>query len=145
MQYASGQNHNTTTTSILVRKVSLQLPKSPQQYNPDLTDKKLRTSRRCIIAGAVLAGAGGALMLAGTVYVFVPKPAPVVQPGQFEPHHADPTAPALWISAIPLLTPGIPLLTIGLVQRKKWRNIKTDATAQAGILTNGQIGLTMNF
>lgn len=145
MQYVCGQNYNTTTTSILLRKVTLQLPKVPQQYNLNLTYKKLRTARRCIIAGSVLTATGGAMMVAGAIYVFVPKPAVVVQPGGFQPHHADPTAPAIWISSIPLLAPGIPVLAIGLVQRKKWKRIKDDVTVQTGILQTGQIGLAINF
>jgi hypothetical protein len=51
----------------------------------------------------------------------------------------------IWIASTPFFGTGVPLLAIGLVQQKKWRNTKTELTVQSGIMSNGNIGLAMGF
>lgn len=147
MQYTHSQSTNTCTASILRRNVSVlaTIPHGPVEYNLHTADKKLKTARRCIIAGSVLTAGGVAMMTGGAVYALTPHPAPDLQPGQVQPHHGDATAPAIWICSIPLFVSGIPLLTIGLTQRKKWKHIKTDSSIQTGIFNNGQPGIALNF
>jgi len=122
-------------------------PGEVELYSPITIQKKLRQSRRCIISGAVFTGLGGTIFLGGCGYLIwqIRRPPPVVQPGHVNGHEEDPTAIILWICAIPELAVGIPVVTIGAVQQKKWMKIKQQIDIHAGIMTDSQIGLVMNF
>jgi hypothetical protein len=118
-----------------------------QLYSPKTIHKKLRQSRGYIISGAILTGIGGGIFMSGIGYYIwlVRQPLPAAQPGHVEERNDDPTPIILWASASPELTIGIPVLSIGVVQHRKWMNIKEQIDIHAGIMTNNHIGFTMNF
>ena len=146
VQITFGQNNNTCTASILRRTVSLEIPKqhTDPQIDLQLANKKLKTDNRLIISGSVLTACGGALMLAGGVYALVP-PKPETSSSGHLGHRINYTAPMIWIMSTPFFGAGIPLLAVGLVERKKWRGVKKELTVQAGIMSNGGLGVAMGF
>jgi len=137
------------TTSMLrlnTEPVTFQLnPKLDRQYDLQTINKKLKTDRRCIIAGAVLTGTGGALLITGFFFM-IPSRRTIENSGNAHVGKTENFAPFIfWFSGFPALVPGIPTLAIGVTQRNKWKKRKDQLKIQGGIMTNGHVGLAMNF
>ena len=135
-------NQGTAQTQTIVSCVRLR-PVSHKPYDIHTVDKRLKISRRCIIAGSVLTGVGAAVFIAGCVseIVAVSKPADRIQ-GHIASNY---TPISLWISGIPFLATGIPVLAIGVSERHRWQKRREHLQMQAGMLNNGHVGIAMGF
>ena len=113
--------------------------KTAPQYDIEKINKNLKLDRQLIISGSVLTGTGVAMMGAGFAFAFQPRPEGGHKGmGSFLPF-------AFWMTGSPLIGTGVPLLAVGLTQRHKWQKRKEELEIHAGILSNGQPGLALNF
>jgi hypothetical protein len=123
-------------------------PKPVPPYDLKTINHNLKLDGRLIISGAVLTGYGGAIFLAGCIY----EPIAVHQDEitRQKTGHADMLGQgtvvlALWLAGATYIVPGVPLLAVGLTQRRKWRGRSEQFNTHAGLLPDGHLGVAMNF
>ena len=139
------QHNNACTASVLRINVNAEQSsfsaKIAHPYDQPTINKKLKTAHRFIISGAVLTACGSAFAIAGCATLTKPSRSR----GPTDQKVPDYSSPILWITSIPFLAPGIPVLAIGLTQQHKWKKINTELSIQTGIMNDGTLGLAMAF
>jgi hypothetical protein len=113
-------------------------------YDIETIHKRLNIDRKLIISGAVLTATGISTEAIGLGLFFIPRRQPVsTQPktgggGDF-------AILVLFTPQLTLIGAGVPLLTVGLTQRYKWRMKEKELKIQTGMLPGGNFGLAMKF
>jgi hypothetical protein len=127
---------NIKPITLLARPLTI-IPYDIQEVN-----KRLRHARGLIIAGSVLTATGSTLFLWGGLYSIRPRG----EPTSAHVHNQGSIFTAIfWGAASPEMIAGVPLLGVGLSQRHKWQKIKINMNIQSGIMSNGHVGLAVNF
>ena len=109
-----------------------------KDYNVKTAHIKLIRSNKIFISGAVLAPASIPVEIVGLCLVF----AEVL--GQRTLAWSV-TAETLVILAPFLLPTGVVMLVVGSQMERKWKKVQNNLQLTSGILSNGHVGLALNF
>jgi len=113
-------------------------PVLAQNYNLQTAEKKLTRSKRLFISGITLTSAFGAAEATGITIIVEAS----------RKHNETLASAGTWLAddgCFVLLVTGITTLSVGVHMRNRWTKIKADLPAHVGLLSNGHMGLTLNF